>query len=199
MLSARHRSTGKRQWVAMVKDIDEPELLEAAQRDGERFAAFYRHFERPVLGFFMRATGRPELAGDLAAETFARAIESLPAYDAARGRPDQWLFGIARNVLAASRRSGRVEADARRRLGMPVLVIDDHSAAAIARLGEGRGELALALAELPDEQREAIDAHVLKERGYDEIARELRCSEAVVRQRVSRGLRTLRGRLAEGR
>jgi DNA-directed RNA polymerase specialized sigma24 family protein len=33
---------------------------------------------------------------------------------------------------------------------------------------------------------------VLEERDYGDIARELRCSEAVVRQRVSRGLGRLR-------
>lgn len=84
----------------------EAALLVAASSDGEAFAAFYRIFERQVLGFFMRATVSPELAADLTAETFARALESLAAYDPARGRPDQWLFGIARNVLGSSYRRG---------------------------------------------------------------------------------------------
>jgi hypothetical protein len=48
------------------------------------------------------------------------------------------------------------------------------------------------LSELPAEQREAVRAHVLGERGYDELAATLRTSEAAVRQRVSRGLRCLR-------
>ena len=54
----------------------------------------------------------------------------------------------------------------------------------------------IALAGLPEEQRRAIHARVVHDREYAEIAGELRCSEAVVRQRVSRGLRTLRARLA---
>jgi RNA polymerase sigma-70 factor (ECF subfamily) len=45
---------------------------------------------------------------------------------------------------------------------------------------------------LPAEQREAIQAHHLDERGYAEIAAELRCSQSVVRKRVSRGLAALR-------
>jgi DNA-directed RNA polymerase specialized sigma24 family protein len=40
---------------------------------------------------------------------------------------------------------------------------------------------------------------VLDERAYGEIAAELACSEAVVRQRVSCGLWTLRERLAARR
>jgi RNA polymerase sigma factor (sigma-70 family) len=65
----------------------------------------------------------------------------------------------------------------------------------IERLSEGSGAAAVALAELPPEQREAVEARVLHDREYGEIAGELSCSEAVVRQRVSRGLRALRLRL----
>jgi RNA polymerase sigma-70 factor (ECF subfamily) len=173
----------------------EDALLEAAGTGPHQFAALYRHFERPMLGFFMHATRRAELAADLTAETFARALEALAAFDPARGRADQWLFGIARNVLADSYRRGRVEATARQRLGLPTLILDDHAADTIARLSSdhpGAG----ALAALPAEQRQAIKARVLDERDYPEIAQELRCSEALVRQRVSRGLRALRTRLA---
>lgn len=171
-------------------------LLGAVSVDADAFAAFYRLFERRVLGFFMRATGRPELAADLAAETFARALEHAADYDASKGRAEQWLFGIARNVLGTSYREGRVEAAARQRLGLPALVIDDHACEAISRLADEEAKATLALACLPEQQRHAIEEHVLQERDYGEIACELRCSEAVVRQRVSRGLRTLRARLA---
>ena len=149
-----------------------------------------------MLGFFMRATGQPDVAADLAAETFARALESLARFDRTRGRADQWLFGIARNVMAESYRRGRVEATARARLGLPELILDDHAADTIARLSQP-GELAsVALAGLPAAQRQAIEKRVLGERDYAEIAGELRCSEALVRKRVSRGLRALRTRLA---
>lgn len=51
---------------------------------------------------------------------------------------------------------------------------------------------------LASEQRAAITAHHVEERGYDEIARELRCSESVVRKRVSRGLAAMRAQLRDG-
>ena len=51
---------------------------------------------------------------------------------------------------------------------------------------------------LAPEQREAVMAHHVEERGYTEIATELRCSESVVRKRVSRGLATLRASCARG-
>jgi RNA polymerase sigma-70 factor (ECF subfamily) len=51
------------------------------------------------------------------------------------------------------------------------------------------------LAGLPGDQRDAIAAHVVGDRGYGEVAVELHLTEAAVRQRVSRGLRTLRRRI----
>lgn len=48
------------------------ELLREPASDPEGFGVFYRRHERVVLGFFMRATRRSELALDLTAETFAR-------------------------------------------------------------------------------------------------------------------------------
>jgi RNA polymerase sigma-70 factor (ECF subfamily) len=175
--------------------VDEDALVLAVRAGDGSFAALYRHFERPVLGFFMRATGKPDLAADLTAETFASALDSIGSYDPARGRADQWLFGIARNVLGKSYRRGRVEVVARERFGMPRLVLDDHALETIARLAAG-DEATLALAFLPPEQRHAIEARVIGGRNYTDIASELQCSEAVVRKRVSRGLRALRTRLA---
>jgi RNA polymerase sigma factor (sigma-70 family) len=173
----------------------EAALITAARSGAREFTAFYRYFERSLLGFFMSGTGRPDLAADLTAETFARALESIGCFDPDRGRADQWLFGIARNVLAESHRRGRVEAAARQRLGLPRLILDDHTAETIARLSIDRQLATVALAALPDDQQQAIEARVLHDREYSDIAAELQCSEALVRQRVSRGLRALRIRL----
>lgn len=178
---------------------DEQTLLIAARSSPDAFAELYERYERALLQFFMHPTGRAELAADLTAETFARVIEVIANYDPTRGRADQWLFGIARNILSESYRGGRVDAAARERLGFPRLVLGDYAVDVISRIGAAQGEATLALAELPDEQRMAIEARVVEERDYNEIAGELQCSEAVVRQRVSRGLRALRTRLAGDR
>src|SRR4051794_41869868 len=89
--------------------------------DARRYAVFYRRHEDAVLGFFLRRTGSAELAADLTAETFARALEGRKRFDAQRGDAGAWLFGIARNVLSRSLERGRVENDTRRQLGMEPL------------------------------------------------------------------------------
>jgi RNA polymerase sigma factor (sigma-70 family) len=106
------------------------------------------------------------------------------------------LVGIARNLLGNSRRRGRVDDQARRRLGFEALELDDFDLERVLLIAdEGRGEIAELVRSLPEPEREALHARVVEERGYGEIAEQLRCSELVVRKRVSRGLGRLRAQL----
>jgi RNA polymerase sigma factor (sigma-70 family) len=173
------------------------ELLVAAVSDPAAFAEFYRRYERPILAYFRRQTGHSELAADLAAEVFAQALLACRRYRPERAPAGAWLFGIAQHKLAKSRRRGVVEDRARRRLGVPPLALLDD---ALARVDELSDETVTRfLDELPEDQRRAIEARIVEERSYDEIASELHCSPAVVRKRVSRGLATLKHRLEEAR
>jgi RNA polymerase sigma-70 factor (ECF subfamily) len=179
--------------------MEDDDLLAAAARgDGDAFAAFYRRHGDLVLGYLRKRIADPEQAFDLAAETFAAALVTLRRYRPGRGPAAGWLLGIAQHKLLESLRRGRVEASARRRLHHESIAIDDDDLAAIeARAEAGARSLERLLAQLPLEQRAAITARVLDERDYADIALELRCSEQVVRQRVSRGLRTLRTQIGE--
>ena len=161
--------------------------------DARGFAAFYRRHEDAVLGFHLKRTRSAELAADLTAETFARALEGRRRFDPRRGDAGAWLFGIARNVLSRSLEKGRVENEVRRRLAMQPLELDDDALARIDELSDEAAQRALDA--LPDEQARAVRGRVIDEYGYDELARRLQCSESVVRQRVSRGLRALRAEL----
>lgn len=166
--------------------------------DADAFAAFYRRHEDDVLRYFLRRTARPDIAADLTAETFAAALAGRESFDPDRGDARGWLFGIARHLLARSLERGRVESGARRRLQMERVVVDDQTIDRINDLTDGQPALD-ALDGLPDDQRVAVHGRVLNGHDYAELARRLQCSESVVRQRVSRGLRTLRTRLERTR
>jgi DNA-directed RNA polymerase specialized sigma24 family protein len=75
---------------------------------------------------------------------------------------------------------------------MAPLVLTDESIERIAALD--RTAVAF-VNELPGDQQDAVRARVIDERDYSDIAKDLRCSEAIVRKRVSRGLGTLRAHL----
>lgn len=97
-----------------------------------------------------------------------------------------------------SLRRGRVEARARRRIGIrDAVAYAEDELERIEALASQADWATRVLESLPDDQREAVRARVLGEQSYPEIARALRTSELVVRKRVSRGLATLRKRLEE--
>lgn len=164
------------------------ELL--ASKDSEDFGVFYSRHVAAVTVYVARRVAGPEASFDLVAETFARALEHRGAYASARGPAIAWLIGIARHLIADAARRGRVDAAARRRLGMAPVSLDDEQLAVIEL--RGRLEFADALAALPPEQREAVIRRVLSEEPYELLAARFDCSEQVVRKRVSRGLAQLR-------
>jgi RNA polymerase sigma-70 factor (ECF subfamily) len=172
-------------------------LLVAAPVDSAAFGVFYRRYEGPMLAFCARRTRDPELAADLTAEVFARALESCSRFRPGGAPASAWLFGVAQHVLAKSRRRGAVEDRARRRLGMAPISLDDEDLARIDQLcGDDAAVIGL-LGELPADQRDAVRARILDERSYEQIASEMTCSPAVVRKRVSRGLAQLRHQLTQ--
>jgi RNA polymerase sigma factor (sigma-70 family) len=180
----------------MHRAVDDDELIRRTlDGQADAFGDFYRRHERVVLLYLLRRTAAPDVAADLAAETFAAALESLGRYKPGRGPAIAWLLGIAKNKLLMSVRAGVVEAQARSRLALEPLMLTDEDLErvdAIADAAQDAEKLDQALASLPESQREAVLGRVVRDRTYAELSTDLRCSEAVVRQRVSRGLRSVR-------
>jgi RNA polymerase sigma factor (sigma-70 family) len=185
----------------MVRGHDrrsDEDLLAATAVEPEAFAAFYRRHLRFVIAYLFNRTGRRELAADLAAETFAAALQALPRYAEPPGHARGWLFAIAANKLADSARRGAVADHSRRQLEMTPVALSDMELERAEEMIDAQRmapDLTALLAELPPEQREALQGRVVDECDYCELAARWSCSEAVIRQRVSRGLTTLRRRM----
>jgi RNA polymerase sigma factor (sigma-70 family) len=176
--------------------VDDAALLAGSARgDREAFALFYRRHLPAVVAFLVRETGDRELAGDLAGEVFCAALLGCARYRAEYESALPWLCGIARFKVAESRRRGRVEDRARRRLGVPRETLVDADLERVEELAaKGSGVLAL-LDALPRAQAEAVRARVIEERSYGEIAAASGSTEPAVRQNVSRALAWLRHRI----
>lgn len=172
------------------------ELLLRARSDATAFVSFYDRYEAAVVGYFARRVGDPEVVADLTAEVFAAALSAARRYREVHPTAAAWLFTIAHNTLAKSVRGCRVEARARRRIGIRDAVsFQADELDRVEALASTDGRLTGLLQRLPPEQAEAVRARVLDERDYREIAAELETSELVIRKRVSRGLANLRQEL----
>jgi RNA polymerase sigma factor (sigma-70 family) len=186
------------EWQA---DDDATLVRAAAAGDREAFARFYALHAVPVFRYLAWRVGREgTVASELTAETFAEALASLHRF---RGREPGsgtgWLFGIARNLARDHHRTRRVRDRARRELGLPLAAyLDDDLLGADARVDAERLRVLLddAIAELPDARRRAVLLRVVGELDYPDLAEVLESSPQAARLRVSRGLRTLRQRLA---
>lgn len=159
------------------------------------FVLLYRRQAQTLLLYFQRRVHDAELARDLLAETFAAAIAGGPGFrGASEDELSGWLWSIARNTLADQRRHERGERSGRRRLARARAALSDREIERIeelAGMAELREAVALRLADLPEEQREAVRLRVLEDMPYRDIATRMGISPELARARVSRGLRTL--------
>ena len=177
-----------------VDERTDAQLLLASRTDPEAFTALYRRHAEALLRFFARRTLDPEAAAELTAETFAQAFASRSTYRDQGVDGVAWLYGVARHQLGRFFRNGRVDAEARRRLGMPERPIPPEDFDRIEELVDFepiRKALVEAIDELPATQQDALRLRILDGNSYSDVARALSCTEINARQRVSRGLRQL--------
>ncbi len=165
--------------------------------DADAFDELYVRYLPLVVRWSVHATGNREVAADLSAEVFAASLTAARRFRPERGSVAGWLLGIARNKLRESQRRGRVEDSSRRRIGAEPVSLTDADLERVEELASLDATVIELVEGLPETLRGALTERVLHERPYPEIASELRCSESVVRQRVSRALKTLRSQLEE--
>ena len=176
-----------------LDELPDAELLRRSRRSSAAFRVVYDRHAARLHAFLNRRTGDPATAFALTAETFAEAWLSRDRFTDRGDGAAPWLFGIARNVLAASVRDASVRRDSRRRVGLD----------AATDVGSPRSEwlvgfdedLAAALADLPDPQRAVIEMRVLDGRPYAEVADDLAITPGAARVRAHRGLASLRAAL----
>jgi RNA polymerase sigma factor (sigma-70 family) len=171
------------------------ELLEASVTCPEQFVALYDRHAPGLLAFFARRTYDAQVAADLTAETFAQAFAGRASFlNPGPGAAASWLYTIARRQLGRFIKRRRVESRWRDRLGMETLQVAPDAlerAEELIDLERVRDEVGAALNGLKGDLRQAVVLRVVEGRPYPEAARLAGCSEELLRQRVSRGLKRL--------
>jgi RNA polymerase sigma-70 factor (ECF subfamily) len=161
---------------------------------GGTFAQAF-HEEYPILHRYLRRRVGGSLADDLAAETFATAYANWERFDESRAlRP--WLYGIAANLLRHHWRSERRQLQAYARTGIDATLEDLGDALDRAAADASKRELAAALADLGDAERDVLLLHAWAELSDSEIAQALALPLGTVKSRLHRARGLLQNRLA---
>lgn len=165
--------------------------------DADAFEAFYRSHVEAVQRFVARRVDDPYLAADLTADVFLAAIDSAHTYRRGRGDPVAWLYGVARNVVAAERRRRGRELRATGRFVGRTLVEEDDLAVLHERIdAEVRArELYRALDRLPESERALIELVALDGLSVRDAAKALGVQPVAARVRLHRARRLLRSHL----
>ncbi|MFJ3719453.1 RNA polymerase sigma factor [Streptomyces sp. NPDC090057] len=134
---------------------DEALLSGLSTGDQELAVAFVRRFQHRVFGVAMAVTGDPQLAEDIAQQTFERAWRHAQIYDSRRGSVTTWLTTIAHNLAIDAVRARRTQAVAPEDLEALLGVVTE-TPERWALADEASSQLRAALARLPREQARAL-------------------------------------------
>lgn len=163
-------------------------LVADAQTGSVRaFELLFERYQAPLLRYLTRATGDPELAADLAQETFLDAFRDLDRF--ADDRPfAAWLYAVAHNNLRTALRLRRLRRTVSldrllERAGevFPALRRPDVAVAA-----DERDAIQVALDRLSPALREALLLSTLWGFPSAEVGRILGITPAAARQRICR-------------
>lgn len=178
----------------MPQEEADARLIERAKHDRAAFAVVYRLYLPRIHAFCRAHCDDQQEAEDLTAQTFERALRSLPQYQA-RGAPfSAWLYRIAANLtIDRGRRSGRItylgddplpENEIERR--------DENLPAMEVERWERAGWILEHVLALPADQQQAIQLRFWEDRTVPEVAAQLGRSEGAAKQLLRRAVRGLR-------
>ena len=154
----------------------------------ETFESLYERTFPKVYAYVAALLRDRSAAEDVTAQAFERAYRKRRGYRPARGTPEQWIFGIARNAaldeLRRRKRRASLEADPEDLSAPPA---EDH-----AELALRREVVRSALAGLDARERDLVALKFMGGLSNAEIARLLDTSESNAGTRLHRTLSKLR-------
>jgi RNA polymerase sigma-70 factor (ECF subfamily) len=180
----------------LPEQLTDEQLLSRANRgDHDAFAALYDRRHGAIYRFALQMTGRLDIAEDVTQETFVALAHDLSRFDASRGTPAAYLYGVARNLLLrrieSSRETPLDEAQSKVTTGAGPLaeMLHTETVEAVRR----------AVLALPPNYREAVVLCDLQELSYEQAAAVIGCPVGTVRSKLNRGRALLAGKLRAAR
>lgn len=175
------------------------DLIERIALHGDRaaFAELFDHYAPRVKGYLGRLGLEPARAEDLTQDVMVAVWRKAASFDRGKANASTWIYRIARNRridLFRRERTATLDPDE------PMLSPEAEVLPDAALLAGQQGSLiALALAELPPEQREMIKAAFYEDLSHSEIAERTGLALGTVKSRMRLAFEKLRIRLESAR
>jgi len=174
--------------------VTDAELIEQARQAPERFTVIFDRHYRDIYAYVARRLG-PDLAEDVASETFLTAFDCRHTFDVAHADARPWLYGIASNLVAR-----HVRAEARRYKALARAGRQHpggqhgHADEVAGRLDAAavRGQLATALRKLPEPVRAVLLLVAWAGLNQQEAAAALGIPAGTARSRLHRARQEMR-------
>ena len=169
------------------------ELVEKCRRgDREAWEIIVRRRHSRIYNLAYRFTGRFDEAEDLTQEVFLKVYRTLHSYRPDSGALETWIVRVARNHFIDHYRKHKTERsqtgvleDHHESVVDPTVRVETPSQALDRK--ETADRVHRLLAQLPEDQREAVILRDLEELSYEEIATLLDLPIGTVKSRINRG------------
>jgi RNA polymerase sigma factor (sigma-70 family) len=170
------------------------EVIVCSFKSPGSFGELFDRHATTMFRYFVRRVG-PDDADSLLGELFRIAFEKRAGFDTERAEARPWLYGIASNLLARHRQGEARRLDATARSVNTSVTASDLFSEVDARLDASRlwADVAVAIATLPQGERDTLLLFAWEGMPYDQIATALDVPVGTVRSRLNRA----RGRLRE--
>jgi RNA polymerase sigma factor (sigma-70 family) len=178
-----------------VRERSDEELLDAvASGDDRALAALYDRFGRVAYGLAYRILRDQALAEDAVQEAFLAVWRSAQSYQRERAKPATWILTLVhRRSVDLVRREDRRRAEALNEAREPATAGVDEEAG----IRDRRMAVQQALAQLPEDQRQALELAYYGGLTQSELAERLGVPLGTIKSRMFAGLGRLRELLAE--
>ncbi len=157
-------------------------------KDQKAFAAIFGHFAPRVKAFLMKSGASPDLAEEVTQEVMATLWRKAHMFDPAKASVSTWIFTIARNRrIDILRKQRRPEPE-----DLPWGPEAEPDQEDVLALQQESKQLAVALAALPDKQKDLIVRAYYGDLTHSEIAEQTGLPLGTIKSRIRLALERLR-------
>ncbi len=176
-------------------------MLSFKAGDQGAFRSLFDNYKKRIINYCYRFCGHPEVAEELAQETFLKVYKAAPRYRP-KARFSTWLFKIATNVCLNEIRKpiyrNRLQSMEDEQDGVHFATAETNRFRPDDMVASRQEQQMVrrAICRLPRKQRAALLLRIDGEFSYREIGKQINCSENHVKTLIHRGRQRLRETLA---